>query len=440
MVRLNATASVEELAGGRRVATVSIAPRHYRRSGGTLADIASDWTDSGDGVRPHLVTAAPFLCSVAPDGMRRIHPTREMDKFLEIGRPFVKVGGAWTAPAFSTATRTRNLIRWDNAQAALLVVHGGHFLKVGILLKNGYRPEDGLIAFPVGATGLSVNLRTGQISDGGVVVGKLRAPTVYDFDNPEDERPIEVTFPNIQGQRYALLQLPDLTGMSRPLVDPTYSSQPDATAGIDTSTDEQNPNSTTRGTSAELLHEATAGTRGIAFVKFDLSSIPGTATIDSATLSLWTARSRTGGSNRVMNVHRALSQISGWSESSNWNFIDFNASTRWPSDAASDGGSDAGGSVAGTDYSTTVMGSFTITVSQAAGTQHDITLDTTEMASMVAANHGFVIIATVDGLDVATRSSDEATETTQRPKLVVNYTEAGGARRPIFRSLLGVGY
>ena len=47
--------------------TFGLKPTNYQ-DGSTWKPIANDWQDSGDGDRPHIVTAAPFMVSekIAP--------------------------------------------------------------------------------------------------------------------------------------------------------------------------------------------------------------------------------------------------------------------------------------------------------------------------------------------------------------------------------------
>ncbi len=70
---------------------------------GILKRIASNFADSGISYRPYLVSESPLMVSVADDGMRRLHPTRELDRYVEVGAPYVKVGGVWRQVGFAGA-------------------------------------------------------------------------------------------------------------------------------------------------------------------------------------------------------------------------------------------------------------------------------------------------------------------------------------------------
>ena len=87
---LTPTAEVEELGRGRYRHVQHLKPVAYEDHG--LRAIDSRWRDSGLPGLPHLVTASKLMTSVADDGMRRLHPTREAERYLEVGAPYVRVG------------------------------------------------------------------------------------------------------------------------------------------------------------------------------------------------------------------------------------------------------------------------------------------------------------------------------------------------------------
>ena len=397
MAFLTPHVEIEDLGGRQRRLTVHVAPVAYRDEGGVLRAIDPTWVDSGDATRPHLVSAAPLLITVAPDGMRRLHPTRDINVYLEIGAPYIKPAGTWTKVNLGTPTRSAGLLTWTTTNANVYVAHGGHFVKLAILLKGGWQPPNGQFAFPVGLTGLSRN--GNDLLRDGVVVGRVRKPHVEDFDNPEDVRPLTHEFVRLQGQDYILFTLPDLTGMSRPLIDPTYDETPDPTSGLDTEL-RQGSATSNFGTDTAVGANASATVGRTGLIKFDLSSIPGDATIDDATLYVYNA-TLVGGA-ATLTWYRILAANSTWTEAAaTWNKTD--GSTNWAGDTGGDGGADAGCSVSGTDYSSTAIGSSVWASSEAVDTEHIITLNTTEFAAMVDANHGMAM----------------------RPRLVVNYTLAG---------------
>lgn len=204
----------------------------------------------------------------------------------------------------------------------------------------------------------------------------------------------------------------------------TYTSQPDATAGIDGIASEAAPTSS-GATSQSVNTNNASGFRNYFYIKFDLSSIPAGSTVSSAILSLWNSGTNT--QNRTLNVFSILSANSGWVEGLTWNYA-VPSTVRWAGDTGADGGSDAGGSVSGTDYNGTAIGSFTYTANNPADTEHQVTLNNAAVEAWInGANYGMVIIRndTVNS-NLGLRTSDYATDGTKRPKLVIEYTAPGG--------------
>ena len=210
------------------------------------------------------------------------------------------------------------------------------------------------------------------------------------------------------------------------VVDPTLTLQPDGDAGIDTFL---NKYSTSRdsiyGTQVSLdLVGSTNQRRSL--LKFNLAALAG-VTISSATLSFWIYEAKGWGTS-ALKCHRILAANSGWTEAgATWNHA-VHDTVHWAGDADSDGGDDAGCTVSGTDYAAAAMATGSVGT-DAVGTQFDLTLDTTEFASMVAANYGLVLFDTGNPDSYSFDSSDGSTAG-ERPKLVVEYTEAGGGGNP----------
>jgi len=195
--------------------------------------------------------------------------------------------------------------------------------------------------------------------------------------------------------------------------------QPDGVAGIDAFVTSANESANWWANNAAIqMITATSTQHG--FIKFDLSSIPAGSTIYNATLSLWTKIQRSN--TATLTVSRILAANSGWTEAQAcWGYANLGAATRWAGDAGADGGADAGCSQSGTDFSATALGTSNWADGEGVGTQHDITLKASEMQAMLSANHGMVLRVTTGTRYIEVYSSDEATQTTRRPKLVVNY-------------------
>lgn len=153
------------------------------------------------------------------------------------------------------------------------------------------------------------------------------------------------------------------------------------------------------------------GTGGRMVLKFDLSAIPAGATIDSANIVFFAIG---GGSGNIpMSVHRILAGNSDWTKTgSSWSNRRSGAS--WAGSA--------GCSSPGTDYAATEMGNFTVTTVDA---PYTVTLNTSEVALMVANNYGILLRAPDSGGNRNIASFQHATQA-NHPKITINYTEAGG--------------
>lgn len=153
-------------------------------------------------------------------------------------------------------------------------------------------------------------------------------------------------------------------------------------------------------------------------LKFDFSSLPGGASITNVVFEI--ISNTTEYYNSTISLHRILSANDGWSESSTWNYKT-PSTARWAGDTGGDGGADAGCSVSGTDWSATLMGSWTQASGTEAGALFGCTFSNlTEFGLMVANNYGFFIYRS-DTHDLYYRSSNYSTAS-QRPKLTATYS------------------
>ena len=197
------------------------------------------------------------------------------------------------------------------------------------------------------------------------------------------------------------------------VIDPDLVLQPDEAAAQDTFFKAAAPD-TAYGTDA-LLRTKKGGY--ISALKFDFSSLPSGVTISNVVFQI--INNTVEYYNTTISLHRILAANDGWTESSTWNYKT-PSTVRWAGDAAGDGGADAGCSVSGTDWSATLMGSWTQASGDAIGTIYSCTLSNlTEFGLMVTNNYGFCIYRN-ETHDVFYRSSNYATAS-QRPKMTITY-------------------
>src|SRR3990172_8574943 len=195
-------------------------------------------------------------------------------------------------------------------------------------------------------------------------------------------------------------------------IDPTLTTQPDATAGIDSFTRENDPTSPTP-TNISWSTNPAATNRRFNLAKFtDVDTIPDGSTVTAATLSIW----NTSVGSRSFTLNSILAANSGWVEGLTWNYA-APSTIRWAGDAGSDGGTDAGCSVSGTDWNASALATFS-TAGEAAGTEYPISLDITQVQAWVDGGNYGILQRRTDAANVNFdfRSSDHTTAA-ERPEL-----------------------
>ena len=286
-------AETESLGGGLHQMTIHSAPIAYKEAG-KWNRIDTTWEDTGDSKSPHAVTKSPLKMTVGDDGERKIYPTQDPNKWVSIGAPCVDDKGKWGKLLFSSASKgtgaNKSKLAWSRPETDLSIVHGGHFTKLDIELKGGYVPPGNQFAFPINTFGLT--LSGNQILDGEKAVAMLQVPVAYDAANLGDVRPIDSKFIDVGGQAYLCYTLPDLAGMTRPVVDPTVTVVGDS--GDAWIYGDNGTYATARSTSAGL----TTGTNSISigqtsnyyvyrgFLKFDTSTFPKATIITKVNMML----------------------------------------------------------------------------------------------------------------------------------------------------------
>lgn len=205
--------------------------------------------------------------------------------------------------------------------------------------------------------------------------------------------------------------------------------QPDATDGVDT---QMYSNNVTGNYGVAVVISAGSNSPATriqrALIKFDVSSIPAGATINSATLTLYCSAEAIT-TDITVGVHRALTQ---WFEglsagvtpgagenASTWNLRNHNGSVGW-------GGGTPGG-LSATDYAATPTASTSITGTGTTFTW-DVLADVAAWVAGTATNYGWWLKSAGEATVNSRKdfvSSDGATPS-QRPQLSVDYTVAGG--------------
>lgn len=404
MALLNEYAEVDEISPGQIRHTQHMKKIGYRQDGSLFA-MMQDWEDSGDGTRPHKVDRAPLMVTAGQDGMRRIHPTREIDRYIELGAPFVKTGGVWGQVNLGSPTRIGHRLQWTRPNANMYIDFGGHFVKMSILLKGGFVPEDSQIAFPVGMSGFT--RQGGQLLRDDVVVAQLSAPVMVDFADSTDIRVIDGQFVNIGGQAYWLMTLPDLTGMTQPVIDPTVTLQPDDSTGIDTYIVAESPTTNSDTDTTLYVGDHLSSAQLIrTLIKFDLSTIPSNAFFSSCILSLYCTADQSSNA-RTFRVFR-LKRV--WVENQvTWNV--YSTGNAWQTV----------GGFGANDCEQTDVANRAMTASETLNVFKDFPFTPTTKDGIDLGN-GWLIKADTELNDRYAFRSSTHTTAAERPKLTVIYT------------------
>lgn len=199
--------------------------------------------------------------------------------------------------------------------------------------------------------------------------------------------------------------------------DPTFSSQPDATAGEDANMKQATP---TTNFPTDAFFQVGNGLNS-AIVRFGLSSIPANAIITSAVMSVWSIVGG-GGVAQVCDMYRVLPARTAWTETTvTWN--EYTTGQAWF----------GGGGIGTLDIDTSApIASVSIPV--AAGTKCDFNISTSQMQSILANNGGMIFYQSAADSS-AFSSSDDATPGL-RPLLTISYnvTTYGSQRRFFLRN------
>lgn len=206
----------------------------------------------------------------------------------------------------------------------------------------------------------------------------------------------------------------DLFGYWVGAIMPTFTSQPDETSGVDTfinAGDATQNYATTVYVAVGENNTSTSTYRTL--IKFDVSSIPKSALLVSATLSVWTALdlSSTTRNYKLFRVKRdwveAEATWNVWSTGNNWGT--------------------GGCSNTTTDYDTTVWATKSFGSAIADDTQMDFVFDATGLTELkkfidgTYTNYGWMIKADTETDDAYRLHSSSSATAGYRPRLVIEY-------------------
>jgi hypothetical protein len=197
---------------------------------------------------------------------------------------------------------------------------------------------------------------------------------------------------------------------ARPLYD-TYSSQPDGAAGIDTGIAYDEPEGNFGNETYLFVLDVSGQASITSLLKFDLSSIPANAIVNSATLTMTVQANDSYLVDDTVSVHRVKQN---WTEDgATWNTYDGSNSWNTP------------GGLGASDIDTTALSTLAFT-GISADTAEDFTLDTTEIQKMVDGtnpNYGFLVkCSSAENFSGWSFYSSDNNISAYRPNLVIDYS------------------
>lgn len=399
---------------------VEITPhdQHYLDDLGMWQPVVETFEPDTDGF-DYQASKQKHRFRIAGGGARRWYPRRDvLTEYVEITGMEYYYRNKWNNLNLPTPVWRSSSVEWDMDQLFARITNTWHQIKTDFILKTENAPTG--LRYAISLVGLTLNNWNLYSVADGTLVGKIEAPTAFDAN--QASVPVTATYEG--GYVQWLVQV---AGFTYPIdVDPTFTAQPDATDGIDTYT--KGDMTTYDGSTSNILAVYSPSSsanynRGVALIKFDLSELE-SASITASTLYLYLGGTNWLTWNTPFTVRRILSANSGWTESGAcWDYK-VNSSARWAGDTGSDGGTDAGCSVSGTDFSSTALGTYE---HEDGGSSHDagyelpVTLDTTEFETLVANNYGIAVLVTASTEPFAWVCSSDHATTSYRPKLVVEY-------------------
>jgi len=418
MAFVNACTEQDDLGGGRFRSIIGLRPTAHLYEGAYRRN-DNDWKVATEVGFAKSVSASNIAVDLKGDGTRRMYPTGDRRVYVEIGAPQSKAAGEFAKAPYSVATlaTAANKVSWASEYTDLRVIHAGHYVKVECELLKGFVPESKLLAFPLVLSGLT--LEKGTLLQEGKPVGRLRDMIVYDADNPLDVRPVAYEVMQVKDAVVLMATLPDVRGMARPVVDPTFEAQPNEAAGKDTFIYGGVENTWNWGTFTTLDVGNQGGGATRTLIAYDLATVPDAFT--SAVLSLC-AVADVSTNARTYRVYR---QKRAWVEGTRAGAADspatgatwsrYNTTSNWA----------AGGGFHANDCEQTDIGNRAFSATETLNEFKDFLLTPTTKAGLDLGNGWMVKADTEIGDRYDFASSDYALDPTLRPKLTVEYALGG---------------
>lgn len=401
---------------------------------GQWASVDELWADTAAvGMADEAAALGRHKAQLSTDGGRRWWPQSAIEaEYLEIGPLEEWTGIGWRGSALGDKTRLGHSVCWEGGHVDLSYFVTWRKLGMRLVLKDAHAPTR--FRFPVSLH--SLGWQDWKLHGARGITGRVLQPRIVSYLGSEfmwPGRALKVSY------RDGYLEFEaDTTGLAFPIeiANTEWSTQPDAAAGKDTQI-YAGGTGTNYGTQAWFTGRAAGASCCKILLEFDCTARDASDTCNSATLYLWNNGSS---ATCTLTIYSIAVGNEAWPEGEHagaaggagdccWAYLDqeSGSETSWAGAA--------GLATSGTDYEASSIGTMTVG-SMTAGDEHSCSLTAARVEDWFGTpntNYGMLLVSDADNW-TNFRSSDHATAA-ERPKLVIDYTAAGGVTREAIRFL-----
>jgi hypothetical protein len=422
---------------GLHKAEFTIHDRHYH-DGAVWQDVDESLVDDGLDGYDKKCDKTQHIFRVGTGGQRRWYPRRniltEYVAITNIQYWRTQGQGSWANINLPAAVWKSNGAEWDMANLYASITNTWKHIKAEFILKDVTAPTRLRFAITLVGLTLGADWKLTSIAES-VVVGSIDPPTAFDAN----EASVPVTAVYAGG--YIEWEVVTAGAVYPISVDPTFTDGfgGDVTTSKDVSILNQSATNNF-GVDEDLVVRNDSGSwEDKSLLEFDLSSIPGGSTCNSATLYLY--RNNLGeAATRTITIYSIASGNASWIEGTKNDGLAGAGEPCWNALAADGSGGvttpwagSAGLETSGTDFESSALGSFSSVGNAAVGTEYSTTLTASRIEDWFGGdtnNYGILMLTNDNTTGFHYFGSSDHATTGYRPKLVVVYTEAGGDKIP----------